>query len=255
MNGSELLYQSQKKHWQDQSPVFGGSGLGHDRKIRVTERRHREHDELRYSIRSAFKYLHDSFSSIRILASDFFDGTNWIGQVPTWLDEEAGKQYGVSMMYTSELYDKNKDDLPVFSSLSLESRFANVPPPGHGNDVMVYMNDDMFFASEHSVSDFWNPVIGLNLQVDHRSWVENQNPSVEDFQWDWNSEWTALRYSNQLLSTFLVSASTNFRRTIRRTTTSLCGSLRQTPFAYDPERSRERLPFRGPRNIQTSLPQ
>src|SRR3981189_803614 len=112
VNGSEPLYQSQKKHWQDQSPVFGGSGTAHDRKIRITERRHREHDELRYSIRSAFKYLNNSFSSIRILASDFFDGQRWIGQIPTWLDIEAGKQHGVSMMFTSELYDANKTDLP-----------------------------------------------------------------------------------------------------------------------------------------------
>ena len=202
MNGSESLYQTQKKYYQDQSPVYGGTGSAHDRKIGITERRHREHDELRYSIRSAFKYLNSQFSSIRILANDFYDGKNWIGQKPTWLDEDAGKQHGVSMMYTSELYATSKTDLPVFSSLSLESRFANVPVPDHGNDVMVYMNDDMFFASEHTVSDFWNPVLGLNLQIDHRAWVENEDASVEDFQRDWNSEWTTLRYTNQLLSTF-----------------------------------------------------
>src|SRR5208282_947938 len=97
VNGSENLYQKEKKFWQEKSPVFGGSGRSHDRKIRATERRHREHDELRYSVRSIFKYLNNSFSGIRILGSDFFDGTSWIGQAPNWLDLEVARRHGVTM--------------------------------------------------------------------------------------------------------------------------------------------------------------
>jgi hypothetical protein len=202
VNGSETLYQSEKKFWQEKSPVFGGTGYSNDRKIIVTARRHREHDELRYSVRSIFKYFNNQFSNIRILASDFQQGETWIGQIPTWLDLEAGKKHGVSMIYTSEIYGKNKTDLPVFNSLALESKFSNVASTT-GNDVMVYMNDDMFLANEHTVSDFWNPLLGLNIHVDPQSWVENQNASLQEFQWDWNSEWTALRYSNYLLSILL----------------------------------------------------
>src|SRR5208282_6241968 len=96
VNGSETLYQQEKKLWQDKSPVFGGSGLARDRKIRATERRHREHDELRYSVRSIFKYLDSSFSHIRILASDFYEENRgaWIGQTPSWLDLEAANRHG-----------------------------------------------------------------------------------------------------------------------------------------------------------------
>jgi hypothetical protein len=159
---------------------------------------------LRYSIRSIFKYFNNQFSNIRILAPDFLQGESWIGQVPTWLDLEAGKQHGVSMIYTSEMYGQDKTHLPVFNSFALESKYSKINSTT-GNDVMVYLNDDMLLASEHTVSDFWNPLLGLNIRFDPNSWVENQNLSLKDFQWDWNSEWPALRYSNHLLSTSLPS--------------------------------------------------
>jgi hypothetical protein len=237
VNGSETLYQREKSFWQEKSPVFGGEGYSHDRKIRVTQRRHREHDELRYSVRSIFKYFNNQFSNIRILASDFYDNKKWIGQVPSWFDVEAGKQHGVSMLYTSEVYGKKKAGLPVFNSLALESVFSNVVSVT-GNDVMVYMNDDMFLASPHTASDFWNPIIGLNIHIDPQSWVENQNPSVADFQWDWNSEWTALRYSNHLLSTPHPPTVTDIRRAIRNSKTRIRSPLRKTPLPNNLKRTR-----------------
>jgi Stealth protein CR3, conserved region 3 len=42
--------------------------------------------------------------------------------------------------------------------------------------------------------------MGFNFQIDSHAWVDNQDPTVEDFRLNWNSEWTALRYSNLLLS-------------------------------------------------------
>lgn len=135
-----------------------------------------------------------------------------MGQVPGWLDLEAGKTNRVSMLFTSELYGDKKAMLPVFNSLALESQFSNVPTSSPENDVMIYFNDDMFLANEHSVSDFWNPVCGLNINVDHRAWVENQDPTVAEFQRDWNSEWTTLRHSNFLLSISLETALTTGER-------------------------------------------
>jgi Stealth protein CR2, conserved region 2 len=200
VNGSETLYQKEKEFWQEKSPVFGASAGSHDRKIRVTARRHREHDELRYSVRSIFKYLNNGFSGIRILASDFYDKntTSWIGQTPNWLDLEAARRHGVTLLHTSDLYGAKNSYLPVFNSLAIESQFYSLPPTE--NDVMLYLNDDMFLGSEHSASDFWNPVLGITMQLDSSIIVENQDPSVAEFQADWNSEWKALRYSNFLLS-------------------------------------------------------
>lgn len=168
--------------------------------IRQSSLMYREHDELRYSIRGLFKYFNKGFSQIRIISTDLRDGKKWVGQIPSWLDLEAAKTNRVSMYFTSMLYGSLKSLLPVFNSLALESQFKNIPPVDPNNDVMVYFNDDMFLASEHSVSDFWNPVSGLNINVDHRAWVENQNPAVSEFQRDWNSEWPTLRHSNFLLS-------------------------------------------------------
>jgi hypothetical protein len=163
-----------------------------------TERRHREHDELRYSVRSIFKYFTHGFHRIHILASDFYNGTAWQGQVPGWLDTDKAAQHGVSLLYTSELYGADRAALPVFNSLALESKLSGVDAT---NDVMLYLNDDMFLASEHTVSDFWNPLSGLEIQVQPRLVVPAQDASVADFQNDWNSEWTPLRYTNHVLST------------------------------------------------------
>jgi len=182
--------------------VFVGWGFQRDRKLRGTERRHREHDELRYSVRSVFKYFHDGISRIRIVASDFYDASlnSWIGQVPHWLDLEAARLNGVSMLFTSQLYNGKKSFLPTFNSLALESQFYNIPLEPEDPDIMLYFNDDMFLAADHSVSDFWNPLVGVNMQFDPSITVENHDATVADFQRDWNSEWTALRYSNFLLS-------------------------------------------------------
>ena len=143
VNGSEALYQHEKNFWQDRSPVFGGSGKAHDRKVMSTERRHREHDELRYSVRSIFKYFTHGFHRIHILASDFYNGTAWQGQVPGWLDTDKAAQHGVSLLYTSELYGADRAALPVFNSLALESKLSGVDST---NNVMLYLNDDMFLA-------------------------------------------------------------------------------------------------------------
>jgi hypothetical protein len=148
-----------------------------------------------------FKYFNRGFSQIRILASDLLDDNRWIGQVPSWLNLETAQNNRVSMFYTSELYGALKHYLPVFNSLALEAQMRNVPPVDPDDDVMVYFNDDMFLAGEHSVSDFWNPLIGLNIQVDPRAWVENQDLTVEGFRAEWNSEWPALRHANFRLST------------------------------------------------------
>jgi len=182
--------------------VFGGQGFQHDRKLRGTERRHREHDELRYSVRSVFKYFHASISSIRIIASDFYDASlnSWIGQVPHWLDLDAAQLNGVSMLFTSQLFNAKTSFLPTFNSLALESQFYNVPQELNDPDIMLYFNDDMFLAAHHSMSDFWNPLVGVSIQFDPSVVVENQDATVADFQRDWNSEWPALRYSNYLLS-------------------------------------------------------
>lgn len=137
---------------------------------------------------------------MHILTGDFYDGNAWVGQIPTWLDLELAPQYNVSVFFHSELYRGKKSKLPIFNVHALESQFSKVPSTSPDDDVMLYLNDDMFLASEHSVSDFWNPLIGVNIELLSQDWVPNHQPSLDDFQEDWNSEWTVLRYSNFLLS-------------------------------------------------------
>lgn len=125
-----------------------------------------------------------------------------MGQTPAWLDFELAPQYNVSILFHTELYGDKKSQLPIFNALALESQFFNVPSTSPDDDVMVYFNDDMFLASEHSVSDFWNPLLGVNIEFEPENWIMNEQSSLEGFQEDWG-ETTTLRYSNFLLSTFI----------------------------------------------------
>jgi hypothetical protein len=119
----------------------------------------------------------------------------------------------------------------------------------------LYLNDDMFLASEHTVSDFWNPLTGLEIQVQPRLVVQAQDASVTDFQNDWNSEWTPLRYTNHVLSTPLTYPTfPDYRSTIRVPTTHICCPSRQSPISHHITRTSANIPLPIKRNLVPPLP-
>jgi len=109
--------------------------------------RFRDLGGLLYSLRSAEKHAP--------WIEDIFIVTS--GQVPNFLDT---KNPHVHIVPHSQIFH-NPDDLPTFSSNAIEASFHNLPDSV--GDCFIYLNDDMFFGSDVSPSDFWNPRQGQIL--------------------------------------------------------------------------------------------
>lgn len=112
--------------------------------------RYRDNDELRYSVRSLFKYA----PWIRYV--HFV--TN--GQVPAWLDTEHPR---VRVVSHSDIF-LNQSHLPVFSSPAIEVHLHRIP--GISNRF-IYLNDDVFFGSDTWPDDF---VTGAQGQKVYLAW-------------------------------------------------------------------------------------
>lgn len=109
--------------------------------------RFRDLGGLLYSLRSAEKYA-PWIDDIYIVTS---------GQVPNFLDM---KNPHIHIVPHSELFH-NPSDLPTFSSNAIEASLHNLPDSV--GDCFIYLNDDMFFASDVHPSDFWTPRKGQIL--------------------------------------------------------------------------------------------
>ncbi|KAG0378271.1 hypothetical protein BGX24_004291 [Mortierella sp. AD032] len=83
------------------------------------------------------------------------------GQVPTWLDRSSASREKIDVAHHSTFF-KNKDNLPVYCSVAIESQLYRIPDL---SEVFIYMNDDEYFGMEMAQSDFWTPHYGLVLQM------------------------------------------------------------------------------------------
>ncbi|KAG0280689.1 Xanthine phosphoribosyltransferase 1 [Linnemannia exigua] len=84
-----------------------------------------------------------------------------VGQVPTWLDRSPVSREKIDVAHHSTFF-KNKDNLPVYCSVAIESQLYRIP---NLSEVFIYMNDDEYFGMEMAQSDFWTPHYGLVLQM------------------------------------------------------------------------------------------
>ena len=121
MNGSDPVYTDIRTYYQTKSLVYSKAP---DDVIRRTSKRVREHDELRYSIRSVVKNVPD-VRSVHILSSDLIHPRTLAqyGLRPTWLAVDAQQP---RLHYTSTFYDP-VDALPVFNSRALETQLIHIP--------------------------------------------------------------------------------------------------------------------------------
>lgn len=110
--------------------------------------RYRDNDELRYSVRSLFKY------------------TPWVryvhfvtnGQVPSWLDTEHPR---VRVVTHADIF-QNASHLPVFSSPSIEVHLHRIPGLSRR---FVYLNDDVFFGTDTWPDDFFTHAQGQKVYL------------------------------------------------------------------------------------------
>lgn len=160
-NGSATLQQQARTQAINDSADRGDSGNA--------IRHFREHDELRYSLRSVFKAYGKHVSAIDnfyVISTDLPSNNKGerIGMVPSWMDIEHPfhQQASVTPVFPWQIHKSSAFDapqeaerwraetLPVFNSMAVESQFANVPT---GNDIWLMSCDDFFLLNSHTPSD------------------------------------------------------------------------------------------------------
>jgi len=108
--------------------------------------RYGNNDELRYAIRSVYKYA-PWVRCVFIVVDD--------QQYPEWLmDTSAEAKIPVCIVPHSLLYGQEfRHHLPTFNSQSIECHLYKIPNLA---EQFIYFNDDMFFGNYTQWSDFFN---------------------------------------------------------------------------------------------------
>ncbi|CAH7669509.1 hypothetical protein BY996DRAFT_4582785 [Phakopsora pachyrhizi] len=189
------------------TPTTDGYNLRHHEEEEGEKYLFREHDELRYSLRSTLDSLPAQEVRSRQVISAV-DPVTGLGSLPSWFDrKKTSSSDGLSFVHHSDLFKIHRDQLikrynwlksvlPSHNSLAIESQISNLVNLG---DNLIYLNDDCFLLNRFSLGDFatefWGPVFRIqwDLFVDDDS-LEGRN-SPGDL-----GEWTSLKYTNWLLS-------------------------------------------------------
>ncbi|KAF8342792.1 uncharacterized protein EI90DRAFT_3115337 [Cantharellus anzutake] len=183
---------------------------------------YRDHDELRFSIRSAIQALHGHLRKLHVVAGDFAmppEAVNRtlslspellrsfhqyrLGQIPQWLRpgkvvngeireewDDAGAGAHLNVLHHSQFFEDYKGT--VFDSFAIESQLSRIPDI---SEHFIYMNDDYFLTSPLGAADFYTPQYGVVLRVQPDLLVTSSNPSLDNP----DGEWRPLRYTNWLL--------------------------------------------------------
>ncbi|GAA5842285.1 hypothetical protein JCM9279_005333 [Rhodotorula babjevae] len=199
-------------------------------------RHFREHDELRFSIRSVVQSLGaSSLSTLHLVVGDTRtsspadgdlldpDGTSRrpcrLAQLPQWLELSTVVLSEPHLVATSrspqllvhahsELFkaDPALDEsaasawqqkvLPSFNSLAIESQLANLPSSTSSSTV-IYLNDDFFLHRQLELADLVSPLSGPVFRMQRNLLVNGVEPSTGHE--DPEGEWRGLGYSAWLL--------------------------------------------------------
>lgn len=145
--------------------------------------RYVEHDELRYSLRSAELFL-PWVRRIFIVTDN---------QIPDWLDLSHPK---VRVVDHTEIADAR--NLPTFNSIAIEAQLHNIPGL---SEHFIMCNDDFFFGQPCRVDDFFarrsdgNVVIRVMLGtewIEPMHWISEDDPLERLWIGGWNTVKVAL---------------------------------------------------------------
>lgn len=104
-----------------------------------TNNRFADHQELRYSLRSIWRYA--------LFVNHIYIVT--MNQRPSWLADHPL----ISIVDHKEIF-KNPADLPTFNSQAIESNLHRIPGL---SEYFIYFNDDVFLGGPVSPLDFFSP--------------------------------------------------------------------------------------------------
>ncbi|KZT09088.1 uncharacterized protein LAESUDRAFT_537492 [Laetiporus sulphureus 93-53] len=208
VNGSDVLLDEAKSSAQSH---YSSNDPYRLTKATSQARMYRDHDELRYSMRSVLTNFKGHASRFRLLTSDFpmpdwvadkleiHDPKSWrLGQMPQWLDlnkrtasnkwEESSVE--LSIVHHAEVFRPYVGT--NFNSLAIESQFSNVD---NLSEYFIYVNDDMFMMNELSTVSFYTSSYGLVIHMQPDLLVKPARVTDRTI-----GEWRSLSETNYLLS-------------------------------------------------------
>lgn len=169
---------------------------------------YREHDELRFSLRSTLESLPSSFINSRQIISADAPHLDWFSR-PDWLSSSpSSSQPQVLLQHHSQIFrflnplqqvSANRwlrFHVPSHNSLAIESQFGHLS--GIKNNFL-YLNDDCFFINKFTEGDFSTELFGPVFRIQFDLEVSDDlidRSGTSDAQ----GEWPSLGYSNYLLS-------------------------------------------------------
>ncbi|KAI0452046.1 hypothetical protein F5B21DRAFT_356391 [Xylaria acuta] len=170
VNGSDEAFRRSLHVYEQQSPLNDAEGIWISRH---SMNRYRDWDELRYSLRSLNAHARKFINKIQLLVNSVgdnaaaSDGADMLPQRPVWL-RDNDETNGIVQVLDQESFfgEKEKECLPTFNSLSIESQIYMTPST---TDHMVALSDDMFLGMDHAASDFYSPLFGhvMAFKADH----------------------------------------------------------------------------------------
>ncbi|KAL7625974.1 hypothetical protein AAE478_002743 [Parahypoxylon ruwenzoriense] len=170
VNGSDDEFKEIRHSYEIDSPLNDREGKWISQH---SINRYRDWDELRYSLRSLDVYAKGFINKIQLLVNSVGrssyqkDGKHMHPQRPTWLrDDENTNEHVQVLSHESFFRNQEKECLPTFNSLSIESQIYMTPST---TDQLVALSDDMFLGMPHAASDFYSPLFGptMGFKSDH----------------------------------------------------------------------------------------
>lgn len=170
VNGSDEAFKDVRRNFELESPLNDKEGNWISQH---SINRYRDWDELRYSLRSLDVYAKGFINKIQLLvnsvggASYEKSGKHMHPQRPTWLkDDENTNDHVQVLNHESFFREQEKQCLPTFNSLSIESQIFMTPST---TDHLFALSDDMFLGMPHAASDFYSPLFGptMGFKSDH----------------------------------------------------------------------------------------
>ncbi|KAF8198773.1 hypothetical protein K438DRAFT_1823675 [Mycena galopus ATCC 62051] len=189
---------------------------------RPKEARFREHDELRFSLRSIRKATASwKHTAVHIISADVdpkdpIDPDKRLGLVPQWLNMDfnpARSEHGPPPIYlhhdselfhliptgprkpnSDEIYTWRNKTLPTFNSHAIESQIPNLDAALVSENIIT-LNDDNFMLRDLPPSAYHSPLFGPVLLFQTDRYIESNATG----RLDGSSEFRSLGWSNHLL--------------------------------------------------------